>query len=66
MSKKDFRAFFAQCRNQIKFRYFLDECGINPGAFSRFMKSDVFDYQISLSQLERLYNAITDFCKNIA
>lgn len=67
MCEKDFyRSFFAQCRSQIKFRWFLDQCGINPGAFSRFMKGEMFDYQISVQQLEKLYDMITDFCKNIA
>jgi hypothetical protein len=64
-TKSDFRSFFASVKRYLKFQPFLKELGINQSAFSKFMKNDLFDYEVSIEKLNLLYIAICDFCDSI-
>lgn len=64
-TKSDYRSFFASVKKYLKFQPFLLELGINQSAFSKFMKNDLFDYEVSIEKLNLLYLAICDFCGNI-
>ena len=63
--KNDYRSFFANVKSYIKFKPFLDMVGINQSAFSRYLKDEMFNYEVSEEKLQKLYYAIIDFCKNI-
>mgnify|MGYP000870503701 CR=1 FL=1 len=65
LTKSDYRLYFAKCKKYIKFNSFLKDLNINQSAFSKFMKDDVFDYELSLSKLDLLYCAIVDFIESI-
>ena len=58
MSKKEYRSFFANVSNRLKMRYYLDIAGIPATTFSRFMKSEQFDFMISVDRLNNLYDVI--------
>lgn len=58
MSKNEFRTFFAQCKPFLKFKYFLHLADIDPANFSRFMKGNEWDYEMSLDSLNKLYTVI--------
>ena len=60
MSKKEFRSFFANVSHKLKMRYYLDLAGIPATTFSRFMKSEEFDFMISVDRLSNLYNVIIE------
>ena len=55
MLKKDYRAFFAECKKYVKLTPICKECGINQSALSRFMMGQAYDYVVSLESLQRLY-----------
>ena len=56
--KNLYRKFFAECKPVIKMKPFLDRNGINQSAFSRFLKGQEFNYEISLDKLQALYQDI--------
>lgn len=58
MSKGDYRSFFASVKHFVKINYFLKLENINQSQFSRFMKGDLFDYEMSLDSLDRLYSSV--------
>lgn len=66
MTKNDYRTFFAQCKPFIRFRFFLDLAKISPVNFSRFMRGDEWDYEVSLDKLNVLYHCILDTFQKIA
>ena len=63
--KNDYRSFFANVKDYIKFKPFLTLVGINQSAFSRFMKNENFNYEISEEKLKALYECIIEFCEKI-
>lgn len=65
LTKSDYRSYFARCKKYIKFNSFLKDLGINQSAFSKFMKDDLFDYELSAEKLDLLYCAIIDFTESI-
>ena len=65
LTKSDYRLYFAKCKKYIKFNQFLKDLNINQSAFSKFMKDDLFDYEISVEKLNLLYCAIIDFSESI-
>lgn len=60
MTKGDYRRFFTQIKDFVKFNYFLKKLDINQSCFSKFMKNEYFDYQMSLEKLQLLYNEICE------
>lgn len=52
--KNSYREFFAECLPVIKMRPFLIRNRIDQSAFSRFMKGQMFNYEISLDKLQAL------------
>lgn len=66
MTKAEYREYFAQCKDFIKFNKFIKECGICQPCFSRFMSNELFDYQISIEKLDQLYNSIKAEVNKIA
>lgn len=66
MTKSEYREYFAQCKDFIKFNYFLKQCDICQPAFSKFMINDYFDYQVSIEKLDCLYRLIKQSVNNIA
>lgn len=66
MTKNEFRTFFAGVKPYIKISAFLDQIGIARTTFSLFMRGEAHNYQISLDRLQVLYDAIVNFCENIA
>ena len=65
LTKSDFRSYFAKCKKYIKFNPILNEIGINQSAFSKFMKNDFFDYEISINKLTLLYTAVNDVLSSL-
>ena len=65
LTKSDYRSYFAKCKKYIKFNSFLKDLGINQSAFSKFMKDDLFDYELAAEKLNLLYCAIIDFTESI-
>lgn len=66
MTKQDYYSYFAQCKPYIKFSKFCKECGISPAAFSKFLKGEMFFYEVSEDKLQSLYDRITEFGNKIA
>lgn len=66
MTKNDYREFFVQCKPFIRFNYFLRKCRISPVNFSRFLKGNEWNYEISLDKLRILYEEICSTFENIA
>ena len=66
MSKSDYRSFFAECKSAIKIVYFLRQIGVSQTAFSLFMRGEEHDYVMSLDTCKRLYDAICEWCENVA
>ncbi len=66
MTKKDYRAFFAQCKVMLKMNYFCKLVGIHPVNFSRFMKDSEYDWCISIEKLNELYDCIIGELEKIA
>ena len=64
--KNQYREFFNQVKFFIKFQPFLDILNINKSAFSRFMKNDNFNYEISDSKLNELQLLIVEQCKDVS
>lgn len=52
--KQSYRDYFAFCKKILKMNYFLKISGISQSNFSLFMKSDAYDYTISLEKLDLL------------
>ena len=65
LTKSYYRSYFAKCKKYIKFNSFLKDLGINQSAFSKFMKDDLFAYELSAEKLNLLYCAIIDFTESI-
>lgn len=66
MSKSDYRSFFAQCKPYIKLSRFANMAGIHKSTLSLFMKSDAYDYCISLDRLCKMYTLIVTWCDDVA
>ena len=66
MSKGSYREFFAQCKPAIKLSYFCQIAHVPATTLSMFIKSDAYDYMMSLDACKRLYDAITGYFANIA
>ena len=60
MSKKEYRSFFANVSRKLKMRYYLDLAGIPATTFSRFMKSEQFDFMFSVDRLSVLRDVIIE------
>lgn len=65
MTKSSLREVFAQWQPVIKFAPFLLRNGINGSSFSRFMKGQMFDFEISLNKLQALYQDIYVTIQNL-
>lgn len=63
--KNSYRKFFANVKQYIKIKYFLDRNNINQSQFSRFMKGQAFDYEMSMNKLELLYTDIMETIKSL-
>ena len=57
-SKSWYRTYFADVSVYLKMNYFLKRANVNQPNFSRFMKSSAYDYLISLTKLNALYDEI--------
>lgn len=57
-SKSAYRQYFANVKMWLKMNYFLKNSGVDQPNFSRFLRSEEFDYLISLEKLHRLYEEI--------
>lgn len=66
MTKNEYRQFFANVRPFLNMKSFLDLAEIKSPCFSRFMKGEGWDYEISHEKLNTLYFCIIDFCEKIA
>lgn len=66
MVKSDYRSFFAKCKSAIKLSYFCSIAHVPATTLSMFMKSDAYDYMMSLDACKRLYDAIVGYCANVA
>lgn len=60
--KNELRSFFADVKDYIKFKPFLDMAGINQSAFSRYMKNEMFNYEVSEEKLIALRDYIIEWC----
>lgn len=60
--KNELRSFFADVKDYIKFKPFLDMAGINQSAFSRYMKDEMFNYEVSEEKLISLRDYIIEWC----
>lgn len=60
--KADLRNVFLTWKPYIKFNPFLKRNNINASSFSKFLKSDLFNYEIELSRLNELY---MDICETM-
>lgn len=58
--KNDLRNVFLTWKPYIKFNPFLKRNNINASSFSKFLKSDLFNYEIDLVKLNDLYMDICD------
>lgn len=65
MNKSFYRTSLNDCKKYIKLGLFADEVGISRSALTMFLKSEEFDYQISLEKLDLLYNTVKNYCNNI-
>lgn len=65
-TKNDYRLFFAECKAMLKMKYFCKLANINTVNFSRFMKSEDFNWCMSIAALDRLYNVVLDTLEKIA
>lgn len=63
--KNYYREFFTSIKSFVKFAPFLDELGIHKSAFSRFLKNDNFDYEITINKLSDLKALITEKFNNL-
>lgn len=66
MTKNEFRSFFASCKDFLKMRFFLQKVGIAPSSFSLFMRGEEWNYTISLSKLQHLYDEVMHAIEKIA
>lgn len=64
--KNDLRSFFVSVKGYIYFKPFLAKCGISASAFSKFMKGEVFNYEVAEDKLILLRDSIIEFCEKIA
>jgi len=64
MSKDDYREYFGKLKGFIVFKPFLKDCEIAPSSFSKFLKSDLFNYTMDIEKLEKLEIEIKEFCRN--
>lgn len=60
MNKAECRAFLAEVKPFIKISYFADLLNINRSQVSRFMKSNLFDYELSEDLANELVNLIIE------
>jgi len=67
MNKQEYREYFAYAKKYIKLSVILKELNIisEQGNLSRFIKSNHYDYLISIDNLENIYNQINEICRNI-
>lgn len=63
--KNTYREFFTNIKSFVKFVPFLDELGIHRSAFSRFLKNDNFDYEITTNKLSDLKALIIEKLNNL-
>jgi transcriptional regulator with XRE-family HTH domain len=65
-TKEDYRKFLRIVSPYLKLSFFCKRIGLSQSALSKFMKSDIFDYEVSIEKLNALYNDITGICDKIA
>lgn len=53
--KESMRNVFMDIKPYIKFNVFLKRNGINQSSFSKYLKGEQFDYEISIEKLRILY-----------
>ena len=63
--KNTYREFSTNIKSFVKFAPFLDELGIHRSAFSRFLKNDNFDYEITTNKLSDLKALIIEKLNNL-
>jgi hypothetical protein len=64
-SKAEARHWYNDILCKVKMIHYLKLANVSQSAFSRFMKSDVFNYSISLEKLNILYYTIIDDLHNL-
>lgn len=57
-SKSDYRIYFVEVKHYVKISYFLKIVKIDQANFSRFMKSEEYDYLFSVDRLELVHQEI--------
>lgn len=65
MSKNDYRIFFANVKKYFKLTVFCKENNISLSNFSNFMKGSEYDFLISTSKLNALYESVIKYCEKI-
>lgn len=60
MTKAEYRRYFADVKTYVKITIIAAECGISLSSLSKFMKSNNYDFLLSLDKCNVLFNAIQD------
>lgn len=59
--KHFYRTSLNEIKRYVKLGQFCDDIGLSRSTLSMFLKSEQFDYQISVEKLDMLYMSVKDF-----
>lgn len=60
MSKSEYRTYFADVSRYVKMKNVLEDIGLTTPNFYRFMKSEEYDWCMSVEMLELIHNQVRE------